>query len=47
MAVDACGLPIHFSVTGGGGMTAPELVARLPLANTRLLTKAMTALNSS
>jgi transposase len=36
MAVDACGLPIHFSVTGGevhDCKEAPELVAKLPLAN--------------
>lgn len=36
MAVDACGLPIHFSVTGGevhDCKEAPELVARLPLAH--------------
>lgn len=35
MAVDACGLPIHFSVTGGEVQDckeAPELVAKLPLA---------------
>ena len=34
MAVDACGLPIHFSVTGGevhDFKEAPELVAKLPL----------------
>lgn len=36
MAVDACGLPIHFSVTGGevhDCKEAPELVANLPLAD--------------
>ena len=36
MAVDACGLPIHFSVTGGevhDCKEAPELVAKLPLAD--------------
>ncbi len=35
MAVDACGLPIRFSVTGGevhDCKEAPELVAKLPLA---------------
>jgi IS5 family transposase len=34
MAVDSCGLPIHFSVTGGGEVhdykEAPKLVAELP-----------------
>lgn len=36
MAVDACGLPIHFSVTGGeihDSKEAPELVAKLPVAD--------------
>jgi len=36
MAVDACGLPIGFSVTGGevhDCKEAPELVAKLPLAD--------------
>ncbi|WP_415878256.1 IS5 family transposase [Methylomonas sp. TEB] len=36
MAVDACGLPIQFSVTGGevhDCKEAPELVAKLPLAS--------------
>jgi len=36
MAVDACGLPIHFSVTGGevhDCKEAPGLVAKLPLAH--------------
>jgi len=36
MAVDACGLPIHFSVTGGevhDCKEAPALVAKLPLAD--------------
>jgi transposase len=36
MAVDTCGLPIHFSVTGGevhDCKEAPALVAKLPLAN--------------
>jgi transposase len=35
MAVDACGLPVHFPVTGGGVhdcKEAPKLVAKLPLA---------------
>ncbi|WP_445367470.1 IS5 family transposase [Methylomonas sp. BW4-1] len=36
MAVDVCGLPIHFSITGGevhDCKEAPELVAKLPLAD--------------
>ncbi len=36
MAVDACGLPIHFSVTGGevhDCKEAPALVAKLPLGS--------------
>jgi len=36
MAVDACGLPIHFSITGAEVhhcKEAPELVAKLPLAD--------------
>lgn len=36
MAVDACGLPIHFSVTGGevhDCKEAPAFVAKLPLAD--------------